>query len=82
MKVDLSKSEYIANILDKIGSKLSQSVIDIYLKDFLSYNILDKKSANLIKIAVSDKSLEKIDNFQRDYIRADIFKNLIVNLIE
>lgn len=61
---------------------MSQSVIDVYLKDFLSYNILDEKTANLIKIAVSDKSLDKVNKLDRDYIRADIFKNLIVNLVE
>lgn len=80
-KTNLSKSEYISNIMKKIGSNLSQSVIDVYLNDFLMYNILDKKTANLISVAVSDKSLGKINRMDRDYIRADIFKNLIINLL-
>ena len=81
IKADLSKSEQVANIIDKIGSKLSQSVIDIYLKDFINYNVLDEKTASLIKIAVSDKSLSKVDKIDRDSVRADIFKNLIINVI-
>ncbi len=80
-KVDLSKSEYIADIIDKIGCKLSQSVIDIYLRELISYNILDDKTANIFKVALSDKSLAKVDKMERDYIRADIFKNLLVNVI-
>lgn len=80
-KMDLDKSGYISNIMNKIGSNLSQSVIDVYLNDFLMYNILDEKTANLIGVAVSDKSLSKVNPIDRDYIRADIFKNLIVNLI-
>ena len=80
-KINLEKSDYISNIMEKIGSNLSQSVIDIYLNDFEMYNILDEKTANLIGVAVSDKSLAKINSTDRDYIRADIFKNLIVNLI-
>lgn len=80
-KMDLDKSGYISNIMNKIGSNLSQSVIDVYLNDFLMYNILDEKTANLIGVAVSDKSLSKVNSIDRDYIRADIFKNLIVNLI-
>lgn len=80
-KVNLNKSEYIYNIINKIGSNLSQTVIDIYLDDFVRYNILDEKTANLISVAVSDKSLARIDSVDRDYIRADIFKNLIINLI-
>ena len=81
IKTDLSKSENISYIIDKIGNKLSQSVVDVYLREFISYNILDEKTANLIKIAVSDKSLAKVDKLKRDSVRADIFKCLIVNLI-
>ncbi len=81
IKTDLSKSENISDIIDKIGNKLSQSVVDVYLREFISYNILDEKTANLIKIAVSDKSLAKVDKLNRDSVRADIFKCLIVNLI-
>lgn len=80
-KINLSKSECMRDIIDKIGNKLSQSVIDVYLRELISYNILDEKTAILVKIAVSDKSLAKVDCLSRDYIRADIFKNLIINLI-
>lgn len=80
-KVKLDKSEQISNILGKIGSNLSQSVIDVYLNDFIMYNVLDQKTANLIAIAVSDKSLAKVNAMDRDSVRADIFKNLIINLI-
>lgn len=80
-KVNLDKSDYISNIMEKIDNNLSQSVIDVYLNDFIMYNILDEKTANLIGIAVSDKSLSKVDKLDRDSVRADIFKNLIINLI-
>lgn len=79
--MQLSDSHYLSEILDKIGNKLSQSVIDVYLNDFIRYNILDQKTAYLIKVAVSDKSLDKVRKEDRDYVRADIFKCLIVNLI-
>ncbi len=80
-RVDLSKSEQISNIIDKIGSKLSQSVADVYLNEFLRYNVIDKNESDMIKIAISDKSLAKAPNDIRDFIRADIFKSMIVNLI-
>lgn len=79
-KVNLGKSDYISDILEKISLNLSQSVIDIYLNDFIRYNILDLKTANLVKVAVSDKSLAKVDKLKRDSVRADIFKNMIINL--
>lgn len=80
-KINLDRSEYLSNLLDKIGSNLSQSVLDVYLHDFIVYNILDEKTANLIKVALSDKSLAKVSKLDRDKIRADIFKNVIIHLV-
>lgn len=80
-KVNISNDNNISDIFDKIGNKMSQSVVDIYLKDFLMYNIVDQKEAKLIKVAVSDKSLSQVDVEKKDMVRADIFKNLVVNLL-
>ena len=52
-----------------------------YLKDFLIYNVLNEKEAKLIKVAVSDKSLKSVEASKKDNVRADIFKNLLINLI-
>ena len=67
-RVNSTKQEYISNITEKIGSKLSQSVIDIYLDDFIRYNLLNKDTAILLKAAMSDKSLAKVDKLKRDLI--------------
>lgn len=80
-RVERSKSEYISEIIDKIGSKLSQSVADIYLRDFIRYNVMSQKEAKLVKAALSDKSLSKVDPRERDNIRADIFKSILINII-
>lgn len=79
-RVNSTKQEYISNITEKIGSKLSQSVIDIYLDDFIRYNLLDKDTARLLKVSMSDKSLAKVDKLKRDEVRADILKNVLINL--
>lgn len=81
IKKDLDSSSYVYDITQKIGENLSQSVVDVYLNDFIRYNILTEDIANLIRIAVSDKSLSKVNKLSRDKVRADIFKNLIVNII-
>ena len=59
---------------------MSQSVVDIYLRELLRYNIIDEKNANLINAVLSNKSLMQVDKLKRDNVRADIFKNIIVNL--
>ena len=80
-RVDLDSSSYISEIIDKIGDKLSQSVADIYLNELIRYNVLDKKIADIMRTAISDKSLSNADTIKRDYIRADIFKNMIIKVI-
>lgn len=79
-RVSSAKEEYVSNITEKIGSKLSQSVVDIYLSDFIRYNLLDKETAQLLKVALSDKSLNKVDKLKRDEVRADMLKNILINL--
>lgn len=76
-----SKSDYLKNIICKIGSNMSQSVVDIYLRELLGYNIIDEKDAAIISVALSEKSLNQVDKLKRDQVRADIFKNILVNLI-
>ena len=80
-KINLDKSEYISELLNKIGSTMSQSVVNVYLRELLRYNIIDEKNAQLISAALSDKSLGQVDKLKRDNVRADIFKNIVVNLI-
>lgn len=60
---------------------MSQSVMDIYLRELLRYNIIDDKNASIISAALSEKSLNQVPKLSRDNVRADMFKNILVNLI-
>lgn len=80
-RTNLNRSDYISDIIDKISQNLSQTTLDVYLNDFVRYNILDKKTANIVKVALSDKSLAKVDKYDRDLVRSDMLKNIIVNII-
>lgn len=80
-KFDLTNEEYLNHIISEMDNKLSQNVADIYLNNLLMYNVLDEKVAKLIKIAISDKSLENVNKLDRDKIRSDIFKCLLINII-
>lgn len=80
-KVNVYKEEVVANIFDKIGNKLSQCVVDIYLKVLLDYNIINESVAEIIKVATSDKSLKNLSMEDKDITRANIFKNVVLNVI-
>ena len=80
-KINAYEDEIINNIFDKIGNKMSQHVVDVYLKVLLDYNVIDKNAARIIKVATSDKSLQNLSMEDKDVTRANIFKNVVLNVI-
>ncbi|MDD3303510.1 MAG: hypothetical protein PHP54_01165 [Clostridia bacterium] len=77
----MERADHLSDIIDKISQSLSQSELDVYLNDFVRYNMLDEKTAMLLRVALSDKSLIKVDKLDRDMVRADMLKNVIINII-
>ena len=78
-KVSNTKSDYIMHIIENIGETLQNSEADILISDFLTYNLVNKKEAKLLKVATSDNVLD-IPKEYRDKLRANIFKNMLLNL--
>ena len=80
-KVNIRKSNYFMHIINSIGDSLTAQEVDIFISNFLSYNMVNTIEAKLLKVATSDNVL-KIEQPTRDELRARIFKNMLVNLIE
>ena len=78
-KVNNTKEDYIMHIINNIGQNLTSNEVDILISDFLSYNIIDKKEARLLKVATSDNVLGLPKNI-KDEVRARIFKNMLLNI--
>ena len=67
------------HIINNIGQNLTSNEVDILISDFLSYNIIEKKEAKLLKVATSDNVLGLPKDI-KDEVRARIFKNMLLNL--
>ncbi len=80
-RINLTKYDFLKDLIEKIGRSMSQSVMDVYLRELLEYNVIDEKNANIISAALSEKSMLQVDKLKRDQVRADMFKNILVNLI-
>lgn len=78
-KVNTTKSDYIMHIINNIGKTLTSNDVDILISDFLTYKIVSKSEAKLLKVATSDNVL-KLDASVRDEVRARIFKNMLLNI--
>ena len=80
-KINTTKSNYLMHTISSIGDKITSQEVDVFLSNFLSYNVVTEKEAKLLKVATSDNVLNVPLNI-RDELRARIFKNMLINLVE
>lgn len=80
-KVNTTKSNYLMHAISSIGNRLTAQEVDIFLNNFLSFEVITEKEAKLLKVATSDNVLTIPQN-TKDEIRAKIFKNMLINLVE
>ena len=78
-RVNNSKSDYFMHIIKNIGDEMTSNDVDILISDFLTYDLITKKEAKLLKVATSDNVLGMTKDL-KDKLRAKIFKNMLLNL--
>ena len=69
------------HIISSMGNSITAQEVSIFISNFLSYKMITQNEAKLLKVATSDNVLN-IDPKDRDRLRANIFKNMLVNLVE
>ena len=80
-KVNITKSNYLMHIIASMGDTISMKEVDVFINNFLLSNIITEKEARLIKAVTSDNTLSVPPNI-RDALRANIFKSVLVNLVQ
>jgi len=80
-KINITKSNYFMHIINSIENCLTSQEVDIFISNFLSYQMITQTEAKLLKVATSDNVL-KVAQPIRDEIRARIFKNMLINLVD
>lgn len=69
------------HIIASLDEKITAGDVDIYISNFLSYGIINEVEAKLLKVATSDNVLT-VQADIRDELRASIFKNMLLNLVD
>ena len=80
-KIHIPQSNYLMHIITSIGDTLTSKEVDIFISNLLSDEIVTKKEAKLLKVATSDNVLNVPIDI-KDNLRARIFKNMLINLVE
>ena len=80
-KIHVTQSNYLMHIITSIGDTLTSKEVDIFISNLLSDEIVTKKESKLLKVATSDNVLNVPIDI-KDNLRARIFKNMLINLVE
>ena len=77
----VSSTDYLMHSINSLGPDLSQQQSEVYLQNFLDYNIIHLEQAQLMKAALSDKAILSVEADKKAIVRMDIFKNMLISLI-
>lgn len=80
-KINITKSNYLMHIISSLENKITAQEVSIFIGNLFSYDIITENEAKLLKVATSDNVLN-IEPAIRDKLRANIFKNMLINLVE
>ncbi len=80
-KVNITKSNYLMHIISSMGDSITAQEVSIFISNFLSYKMITETEAKLLKVATSDNVLS-VEAKDKDRLRANIFKNMLLNLVE
>jgi len=72
---------YLMHIISSMGDSISQQSAEVFIKNFIDYEVISEREGHIIKAATSDKALGSIRAPERDTLRATILKNMLASLL-
>ncbi len=75
-----SAGDYLMHIITSIGDRISQLTSEVFINNFLDYNIIEDREAMIMKAATSDKVFTDVPTDKRDDVRAAILKNMLMSM--
>ncbi len=80
-RVAMDSKQLVMHTINAIGDKIDLGSTRALLKNLLAANAIDQKSASLIMAAVGNQALKQITPSDRDAVRANILKHMLVSII-
>ncbi len=80
-RINTSKSTAIMHIVNSIGKRLDKVTSEIMINNMLSRSIINEETAKLLASAMSERVFLDIPQQYRDYLRASLFKNMLLTLV-
>lgn len=72
---------YLMHIVSSMGNSLSQQSAEVFISNFVDYDVISEREGYILKAATSDKVLGQVQMPERDVIRASMLKNMLMSLL-
>ena len=81
-RVDISRpGNYLMHIISSMGDSISQQSADVFITNFVDYEVISAREGLILKAATSDKVIGSIQMPDRDILRAVMLKNMLASLL-
>ena len=77
-RVKMDRGTTVMHIVNSVGKSLDKATAEAMLNNMLSAHVLEMDIAKVIAAALSDSSLRSVEQDNRDILRADLFKNMLL----
>ncbi len=80
-KVNCNGETLLMHVVNSVGDSIDEATCRAHLANLVYRELLSKRDAKLILSAVSDSCLKAVDAETRDKVRALIFKQLLITVM-
>ncbi len=81
VRKQLSRDDYLMHFFHATGNSLSESESFAFISNLLGSGIISEREASIIATATSDRALALVPAEQKNAVRADILRHIILSLI-
>lgn len=74
------KRTHIMHVVNAVGKNINCFNADLFLKNMADYGYLSEEQIRLVRAALSDNALSSLPPAVRDFVRADIFKYMLISI--
>jgi transcriptional regulator of stress and heat shock response len=72
---------YLMHIVTSMGDSISQQSAEVFINNFMDYDVISAREGLILRAAVSDKVMGCITTSERDMFRAAMLKNMLMSLL-
>lgn len=80
-RINTGKSNAIMHIVNSVGKRMDKVTAEIMIKNMHQRSIITEETARLLMAAMSERAYLDVPQQYRDYLRASIFKNMLLTLV-